>query len=69
MSTKHEEYRDMINELLDYEAELTDTELFFLTTIKDYSEFTSIQFDKIDEIYDKVFGDNEQDTYEIFDEN
>jgi len=63
------DYKEMISELLDYEGELTDTEFIFVNSIKDYSELTDVHVAKLEKLYDKVFGDNEVDTYEIFDEN
>jgi hypothetical protein len=63
MNTEHKE---MISELLDYEAELSNTELGFLNTVKDYSELTESTILKVEKLYDRVFGDQTPDTYEVF---
>lgn len=69
--SKQQELRDMISELLDYDSELTDSEIIFLTTIKDYSDFTLIQYEKVEKIYDKIFEGTEKDAYDVWelDEN
>lgn len=59
----------MISELLDYEGELTDKELVFLSSIKDYSSLSEELVVKLEKLHDKVFELQETDTYEIFDEN
>ncbi len=66
--SRQQELRDMINELLDYDAELSDAEIIFLTTIKDYPDFTTIQYEKVDKIYDRVFEGAEKDTYDIWED-
>jgi L-ribulose-5-phosphate 3-epimerase UlaE len=62
------EHREQINELLDYEAELTDKEFIFVNSIKDYSELSEDLAKKLEKLYDKIFELQEKDTYEIFDE-
>lgn len=67
--SKQQELREQISELLDYDAELSDPEILFLSTIKDYPDFTSIQYEKVEKIYDRVFEGGEQDTYDIWEES
>jgi hypothetical protein len=63
------EHKEMINELLDYEGELTDKEFIFVNSIKDHSDLSDELITKLEKLHDKVFELQETDTYEIFDEN
>jgi len=61
-----QEVKEKIEELLDYESELTDSQLSFLTKISDYTAFTEEITSKVEKLHDKVFGDNVQDTFEVW---
>ncbi len=66
--SKVEEIKSMIDELLDYEAELFDSDLGFLEKVRGYDSFDDDTVSRVERIYDRVFEGDVKDTFEIWED-